>query len=367
MLAWKTESCAAAIHQSWSFIFFYIIGGWVSAKPRYNKTENERKWEFMWVFVMCVGTNLLPMSLGYSFAVQNLAIYGDENGSGAWPYSFLLGIVSSSLLIVGCTWVSPFLVSFKAGATRLWVQLKAREAARARRRNEERKVQAAAREAKAARDQRLAAVGLLPYLHQAGVGNDDQVLERANSWLGLGSRPSSSRRSVQDIIEFELVDDLVDALRLPAIPKKKLVAALKAHEAMPVVTDATDGWVDTEDCQTQTFMLTVPPTAGPGQQFRVSLLGYRSWVTTPDDARPGSTVFVDVSTRSAQTQLYRIAIPAGIEPGQEFDAMLGGERVRVAAPHDAPADSMLLVHRPRALQALRPEQVVRISTPRMVM
>ena len=98
------------------------------------------------------------------------------------------------------------------------------------------------------------------------------------------------------------------------------------------MTDATDGWADTEDCQTQTFMLTVPPTAGPGQQFRVSLLGYRSWVTTPDDARPGSTVFVDMSTRSAQTQLYRIAIPAGIEPGQEFDAMLGGERVRVAAP-----------------------------------
>ena len=33
----------------------------MSSKPRYNKTDNERKWEFMWVFVMCVGTNLLPM------------------------------------------------------------------------------------------------------------------------------------------------------------------------------------------------------------------------------------------------------------------------------------------------------------------
>merc|ERR1719331_1576644 len=94
----RTESCAAAIHQSWSFMFFFITGGWVAAQPRYIvgrgqsrwKTDDERKCEFMLVFVLCVGTNLLPMWLGYSFAVQNLAKYGGDHGAGAWPYSFLL-------------------------------------------------------------------------------------------------------------------------------------------------------------------------------------------------------------------------------------------------------------------------------------
>ena len=47
----RTESCAAAIHQSWSFIFFFIIGGWVSGKPRYNKTDNERKWELSLIHI----------------------------------------------------------------------------------------------------------------------------------------------------------------------------------------------------------------------------------------------------------------------------------------------------------------------------
>ena len=60
------------------------------------------------------------------------------------------------------------------------------------------------------------------------VGDDEQVLEKAYAWVHA-QKPTS----VGDIVQFNLVDDLVNALDLPHIPKTKLLAALKPQMAMP--------------------------------------------------------------------------------------------------------------------------------------
>ena len=74
--------------------------------------------------------------------------------------------------------------------------------------------------------EKLSAIGLSAYLEQAGVGDDEQVLERAAAWVHA-QKPAS----VNDIIQFGLVDDFVNALDLPIIPKTKLLGALKPQAA----------------------------------------------------------------------------------------------------------------------------------------
>ena len=76
------------------------------------------------------------------------------------------------------------------------------------------------------RDTKLAAIGLSVYLDQAGVGDDEQVLENAYAWV-QAQKPTS----VGDIVQFNLVDDFVNALDLPIIPKTKLLAALQPQSA----------------------------------------------------------------------------------------------------------------------------------------
>ena len=68
------------------------------------------------------------------------------------------------------------------------------------------------------------------YLEQAGVGDHTQTLERAAAWVEA-QKPTS----VDDIIQFGLVDNFVDALDLPIIPKTKLLGALKPQVARAVI------------------------------------------------------------------------------------------------------------------------------------
>ena len=75
--------------------------------------------------------------------------------------------------------------------------------------------------------EKLAAIGLSVYLEQAGVGDDEQVLQKAHAWV-QAQKPTS----VGDIVQFNLVDDFVNALDLPTIPKSKLLGALKPQTAM---------------------------------------------------------------------------------------------------------------------------------------
>ena len=76
------------------------------------------------------------------------------------------------------------------------------------------------------RDSKLAAIGLSVYREQAGVGDDEQVLEKAYAWV-QAQKPAS----VDDIVQFNLVDDFVNALDVPTIPKAKLLGALKPQTA----------------------------------------------------------------------------------------------------------------------------------------
>ena len=74
------------------------------------------------------------------------------------------------------------------------------------------------------RDNQLTEFGLSVYLDQAGVGDDEQVLEKAHAWV-QAQKPTS----IGDIVQFNMVDDFVNALDLPIIPKTKLLGALKSE------------------------------------------------------------------------------------------------------------------------------------------
>ena len=66
-------------------------------------------------------------------------------------------------------------------------------------------------------------IGLQGLLEQANVGDDEQVLDKAGAWV-QAQKPTS----VADIVQYNMVDDFVNALDLPIIPKSKLLEALKA-------------------------------------------------------------------------------------------------------------------------------------------
>ena len=98
-----------------------------------------------------------------------------------------------------------------------------------------------------ARKRALTACGLTRHLQQAGVGSDEEVLERAAAWV-TANKPAS----VEDIIQFGMVQGFVNSLNLPAIPKQKLIATFEARPqqamsvemqqampvSMPVATEA---------------------------------------------------------------------------------------------------------------------------------
>ena len=66
----------------------------------------------------------------------------------------------------------------------------------------------------------LHACGLTRLLQQAGVGNDEQVLQRAAAWVR-----ENEPASVESIIQLGMVQGFVNSLNLPSIPKQKLLAA----------------------------------------------------------------------------------------------------------------------------------------------
>jgi len=90
----------------------------------------------------------------------------------------------------------------------------------------------------AAAVEKIAAVGLNVYLEQAGVGGDKQVLERAAAWVEA-QKPTS----VDDIVQFKLVDDLVNALGLPLIPRAKLLGALQPQVAVVPQPQVATDWL----------------------------------------------------------------------------------------------------------------------------
>jgi hypothetical protein len=89
----------------------------------------------------------------------------------------------------------------------------------------------------------------------------------------------------------------------------------------------------------QTFLVTIPPNIYPGMQFTVNVAGgQRFMVTCPETAGPNMKVrIVPPATReepeaAPKTQVFEVAVPAGVQPGQPFALVANGQRVLVTCP-----------------------------------
>ena len=100
------------------------------------------------------------------------------------------------------------------------------------------------------------------------------------------------------------------------------------------------------------YMVTIPFDVHGGQQFPVTIQGQQLMVTCPQNARPGMSVRVvpppptDPTKRTPpqpnapkpkdeSTQLFEVEVPRGVQPGQPFALMAGGQRVLVTCPENA--------------------------------
>jgi hypothetical protein len=88
----------------------------------------------------------------------------------------------------------------------------------------------------------------------------------------------------------------------------------------------------------QTFLVTIPPNIFPGMQFTVSVEGQRFMVTCPPNAGPNMKVRIVPPTKreepeaAPRTQVFEVAVPAGVRPNQPFTLMANGQRVLVTCP-----------------------------------
>jgi len=93
----------------------------------------------------------------------------------------------------------------------------------------------------------------------------------------------------------------------------------------------------------QTFAVTVPAGVGPGQQFQASLDGQLTMVIVPHGSGPNSTLHVQIPMRPTSVQKYAVTIPAGVQPGGRFQANLGGTLVWLSCPRNLGPGKQMLV------------------------
>jgi hypothetical protein len=88
----------------------------------------------------------------------------------------------------------------------------------------------------------------------------------------------------------------------------------------------------------QTFLVTIPPNVHPGQQFTVNVGGQRFAVTCPPSAGPNQKVRIvppvvrEEPEAAPTTQVFEVAVPEGVQPGQPFALMANDQRVLVTCP-----------------------------------
>ena len=93
----------------------------------------------------------------------------------------------------------------------------------------------------------------------------------------------------------------------------------------------------------QTFAVTVPAGVGPGQQFQASLDGQLRMVIVPHGSGPSSTLHVQIPARPSSVQKYAVTVPHGIQPGGRFQANLGGQLVWLTCPRNLGPGKQMLV------------------------
>lgn len=88
----------------------------------------------------------------------------------------------------------------------------------------------------------------------------------------------------------------------------------------------------------QTFLVKIPNDIYPGMQFTATVEGQRFMVTCPPNAGPNMKVRIVPPTKreepeaAARTQVFEVAVPAGVRPNQPFTLMANGQRVLVTCP-----------------------------------
>mmetsp|Transcript_29660 Transcript_29660/g.53632 ORF Transcript_29660/g.53632 Transcript_29660/m.53632 type:complete len:741 (+) Transcript_29660:238-2460(+) len=119
------------------------------------------------------------------------------------------------------------------------------------------------------------------------------------------------------------------------------------------------------------YMVTIPAGILGGQQFPVTIQGQQLMVTCPLNARPGMSVRVvppppptDVTRgpnggmmqrqpprqkKDDRTQLFEVEVPPGVQPGQPFALLAGGQRVLVTCPANANPGQRIRFKLPLAL------------------
>jgi len=116
------------------------------------------------------------------------------------------------------------------------------------------------------------------------------------------------------------------------------------------------------------YMVTIPAGILGGQQFPVTIQGQQLMVTCPLNARPGMSVRVvppppptDVTRgpnggrpqapkkKDENSQLFEVEVPRGVQPGQPFALLAGGQRVLVTCPPNASPGQRIRFKLPLAL------------------
>jgi E3 ubiquitin-protein ligase NEDD4 len=89
---------------------------------------------------------------------------------------------------------------------------------------------------------------------------------------------------------------------------------------------------------TQQFVVTVPANVRPGQQFRVMINNQEVMVTCPRGVRSGQRVTFTLPRQepppraAPNHQMFEVAVPDGVRPGQPFALIANGQRVMVTCP-----------------------------------
>ncbi len=140
----------------------------------------------------------------------------------------------------------------------------------------------------------------------------------------------------------------------------------------------------------QAYNIRVPNHARPNQPFAVSVNGRTIQVQCPSNARPGMTVQIRIPgptgsppgvqsatdlNRPPETpsssaaprmltinQMFEVTVPQGVQPGQPFSLMAGGQRVLVNCPHNARPGSRIRFQIPMTVPDTSANNSARPST-----
>ena len=130
-----------------------------------------------------------------------------------------------------------------------------------------------------------------------------------------------------------------------------------------------------EKSATEVFAVRIPQNCNPGDQFHVLLRDRLVIVTCPPGRRPGDTLTVTVPKtitnpdsqqqerlpspppeppppplpKNKDTQLFEVLVPRGVQPGNPFPLIAGGQRILVSCPLNARPGDRIRFNVPKAI------------------